>query len=548
MTGSLNLAAQASQTLRFAAGLARFLRTPLTASASHDLIARNLAARQANFLSIVEHAVYQRPNSPYRRLLAHAGIEQGDLRAMVAADGLEGTLERLYDAGVHVRLDEFKGREPIRRGSLAFNAGSHDFDNPLAAHHISGRSGGSRSTGTRIRLDLAHYAQDAAYEHCLLEAHGLFGRPYVLWRPAPPWTAGLKGALSHMKLGHSVARWFAQQPLTWRGPGWHHALIARTAGAISRAAGRPLPSPEHVPLDEAWRVAAWLAEQVAAGRPALLNTNPASGVRACLAAVERGFDIAGTVLRVDGEPLTPGKAAAIGKAGARAVSQYGMSEIGRIGGACAQPAAVDDVHILSDKIALIRRPPRTDIGAPILANVYTTLLPTTPKLMLNVESDDYGELENRDCGCMMSRLGYRLHLHSIRSWEKLTSEGMNFIRADLVQLVEEVLPRRFGGAATDWQLAEDEVDGLPRVEIIASPRLGPLDDATVVAAVVGHLNAAPGGSGDYGLRWREAGTLRVTRREPYATGASKILALHALKQKRERVEVPAPARPLAQAK
>ena len=168
--------------------------------------------------------------------------------------------------------------------------------------------------------------------------------------------------------------------------------------------------------------------------------------------------------------------------------------------------------------------------------------------MLNVESDDYGELEHRDCGCMMSRLGYRQHLHSIRSWEKLTSEGMNFIRADLVQLVEEVLPRRFGGAATDWQLAEDEVDGLPRVEIIASPRLGLLDDATVVGAVIGHLNAAPGGSGDYGQRWHEAGTLRVTRREPYATGASKILALHALKQKGERAEVPAPARPLAQAK
>ena len=183
-------------------------------------------------------------------------------------------------------------------------------------------------------------------------------------------------------------------------------------------------------------------------------------------------------------------------------------------------------------------PPRTDMGAAILANVYTTLLPTTPKLMLNVESDDYGELEARDCGCLMSRLGYRLHLHSIRSWEKLTSEGMNFIRADLVQLVEEVLPHRFGGAATDWQLAEDELDGLPRVAVIASPRLGPLDDAEVVAAVIDHLDTAPGGSGDYGQRWREAGTLHVTRREPYATGASKILALHALKQKSERVEAP----------
>ena len=150
--------------------------------------------------------------------------------------------------------------------------------------------------------------------------------------------------------------------------------------------------------------------------------------------------------------------------------------------------------------------------------------------MLNVESDDYGELEARDCGCLMGRLGYRLHLHSIRSWEKLTSEGMNFIRADLVQLVEEVLPHRFGGAATNWQLAEDELDGLPRVAVIASPRLGPLDDAKVVAAVIDHLDTAPGGSGDYGQRWREAGTLHVTRREPYATGASKIFALWAFSQ------------------
>jgi len=56
--------------------------------------------------------------------------------------------------------------------------------------------------------------------------------------------------------------------------------------------------------------------------------------------------------------------------------------------------------------------------------------------------------------------------------------------------------------------------------------------------VIDHLDTAPGGSGDYGQRWREAGTLHVIRREPYATGASKILALHALKQKRERIEAP----------
>ena len=148
MTGSVSLAAQASQTLRFAAGLAAFLRTPLTGPASHDLIARNLTARTANFLTMVERAVYRRPHSPYRRLIAHAGIELGDLRAMVAAEGLEGTLEQLYDAGVHVRLDEFKGRVPIRRGSLEFDAGSHDFDNPLAP--ITSRAGpGARAAPAR---------------------------------------------------------------------------------------------------------------------------------------------------------------------------------------------------------------------------------------------------------------------------------------------------------------------------------------------------------------------------------------------------------------
>jgi hypothetical protein len=60
--------------------------------------------------------------------------------------------------------------------------------------------------------------------------------------------------------------------------------------------------------------------------------------------------------------------------------------------------------------------------------------------MLNVESDDYGVVEERACGCALAEFGFNLHLHTIRSHEKLTSEAMNFLGHDLIRVVEEVLP------------------------------------------------------------------------------------------------------------
>ena len=164
-------------------------------------------------------------------------------------------------------------------------------------------------------------------------------------------------------------------------------------------------------------------------------------------------------------------------------------------------------------------------GQKINANVYTTLLPACPKFMLNVESDDYGILERRQCGCLMGELGYDLHFHTIRSYEKLTSEGMNFIGSDLIRIVEEFLPKRFGGYPTDYQFLETEENGLPKVNLVISPRVGRIAENAVVAAVIDSLNAFPGSSDDYAERWREGNTFHVLRQEPSSTGASKGLAL-----------------------
>jgi hypothetical protein len=514
---------------RFALGLPRYLRAPVDSRMAREHLHQCLAQRSERFLAILARGVFRASDSPYRRLFEHAGITERDVQALVADRGLEATLETLYDEGVHVHLDEFKGRTPIRRGSLTLHVQAQDFDNPLVKHHLSVSSGGSRGSGTRIRLDLEHYRQDALYDSLFNEAFDLAGRPYALWRPVPPWGAGRKGALSHAKLGLKVERWFSQRPVGFGPATWPHGFFTGYIVAVSRLMGGAVPMPEHVPLEQAATVARWAAGHVGQGMPPLINTNAASCVRVCMAAADAGLDISGTLFRVGGEPLTSGKAAAVNRVGARVVCHYTMSETGRIGVACPNGTAVDDVHLLLDKLALIRRPPRRAGGGGILANVYTTLSPAIPKLMLNTESDDYGVLERRDCGCPLHEAGLDLHMHTIRSWEKLTSEGLTVGAADLIGLIEEVLPGRFGGGATDWQLVEEEEGGLPRIRIVASPRIGPLDEAEVIGVALGAIDAPSHGAVGRGERWRSAGTMSLQRREPYATGASKILSLHVLK-------------------
>ena len=516
-----------------ARALPRYLDEPLHPAEARTRVIDDLGRRAANFLRVLDEGVYPVPESPYRRLLAHAGIGREDLAGMVGREEVEGALAILHAAGVYATLDEFKGRVPIRRGSLEIAAGARPFDNPLSATHIEAQSGGSRSAGTRLTIDLDHNARSAIYDRLLFEGLDALDRPLIIWQPTLPYGAGVNALLRCAKLRHPVERWYSQNVPPTLGTAWQHGLLTRFLVMAMRRRGLATPWPVHVPLDQADRIARDLAALARQGRPALVNTNASSGTRICLAARDLGLDIAGTLFRLGGEPLTEARAQVVAAAGARAVTIYGMGEIGRVGLPCGNPAAVDEVHVLTDKLAVLQLPRRRADGPPVPVNVYTTLTTSTPKLMLNVESDDYGDLHRRDCGCALHRLGLGLHLHTIRSHEKLTSEGMNFIGHDLLRLIEEVLPGRFGGGPTDYQLVEDEDErGLPKVELLVAPRLGPMREADLVDCMVGFLNGIQG-NGLYGERWREARSLRVARREPHATAASKILALHTLRPKKE---------------
>jgi hypothetical protein len=512
---------------RYMVALRRFLRTPVSPREAISRIERGCGRRETAFLELTRRAVYPYPRSPLMRLLDHCGIEHGDLHALVTAEGLEGALATLYDAGVYVSLEEQNGLAPVRRGSLEFACRPADFDNPLVRGEYETGQGGTRSSGRRIPVDFAHLTHEAGYKALFMRAFEVDGRPHGLWFPVPPGHAGYNNLLCHAKLGRSPDRWFSQSP--WELRAWNVKFWGLTALTVlgSRAAGRHLPRPEHVPLGDPAPLARWLDERRQAREPALLETNCSSAVRLCLAARDRGLDLSGTLFRVGGEPFTEAKAEVLAETGARACAQYAMGELGRIGVACAAPAHRDDCHLALDKLAVIQRDRavKGGIGA-VPALSFTTLLPAVPILAINLQSGDYAELERRSCGCSTGRSGLDVHLHSIRSYDKATTEGMNFLGSDLLTLVDDFLPRRFGGGPTDYQLVEHEDAALTRIELVVSPRVAGAVPAEVADAALDFLAVAGGGRRMMIDHWRSADTFRVIVREPRSTPTGKILPLY----------------------
>lgn len=111
-----------------------------------------------------------------------------------------------------------------------------------------------------------------------------------------------------------------------------------------------------------------------------------------------------------------------------------------------------------------------------------------------------------------------------RSYEKLTAGGMIFLDTDVIRVLEEVLPARFGGGPTDFQLVEDEAEGgAPRLQLRVHPGLGPLDPSAMAETFLAAIGHGSGVERVMGLVWREGHFLRVEREAPLATASGKIL-------------------------
>lgn len=511
---------------RFLWRLPFFLRHPLSLEEARAILRQRLEQREADFLTLARRAIYEHPGSPYRQLLSLAGCEYGDLERLVSKDGVEGTLRVLYRHGVYLTVDEFKGRRPVVRGSATIAVDPARLRNPSSAFHVPARSSGSRSVGTPVLLDLA-FVRDCAVDTFLaLDARG--GSDWLKADWEVPGGGALFRLLKFASFGAPPVRWFSQ--LDPAAPGLHprYRWSVRVMGWGSLLGGVPLPHPLYVPLDDPLPIAHWMGEVLQAGRTPHLFTFASSAVRLCQAAFDAGIDLRRAQFTLAGEPTTPARLAAVRRTGAQGAPRYGSIECGPIAYACLAPEAADDMHLLHDLHALIQ--PDSDAegaGLPRRAFLVSSLRPTVPFIMLNVSMGDMGVMLGRACGCHMERLGWTTHLHAIRSYEKLTAAGMTFMDTDIIRVLEEVLPARFGGAPTDYQLVEEESqDGQPRLRLIVHPALGPLNATEVANALLTAIGAGSGVERVMSLVWRDADLLRVERRVPYTTASGKILHLH----------------------
>ena len=513
--------------LRYARALRRYLRQPLDLSDPAAAVRAAQERRETSFLEALQRLILSYPASPYNWLLRNAGVTEHDVTGLVRQEGVEGCLRRLHDAGVYVTLPEFKGDTPIRRGSQILETSDASFNAPHRTVQLEGATGASRSRGTRLALALNDLdaVQPPRYLH--LSAHGLLNRPYAMWRPAPPAVAGLCLNLLSVKMGQRLVRWFSQTdpgPGTTTGTG---VVLTSITFLVSAAMGHSIPLPKHVPMDRADTVARWLAEQTARGQRMHIDLAPSSGARLCLAARDLGLDISGHTLRTTSEPLTEAKAELFAQAGLAYCSIYAMLEGGTLGLSCADPIAVDDQHLLTHRIALIEEPRRFEgLDDPIPALLLTAFGPPTPKVMLNVETGDYGTLLERSCSCPLGAVGLGAHLHTIRSYEKLTSAGMTFMGSALLDVLETALPQRYGGGPTDYQFVETEIEGETVIKLVIAPGVGALDEQQVVAYTLDELSRRTRAGRMQTQVLRDGGTLRVERAQPYLTPAAKIQPLH----------------------
>lgn len=517
---------------RFARGLRSFLKNPLSLDEARAIVRRRMEERENNFLRLVERGIFGYAQSPYRPLFNLARCDLGDVRATLRTHGLEKTLAKLREAGIYATFEEFKGKTPMVRNGQTIPLFAHAFDNPYLSHYYSAETGGTTGAGTRIAIDLDHLAADTPFNMLALEAHGVLDAPKAIWRGVLPDGSGLNYIFRGAKMGRLPEKWFTPLSAYDYRPALKYRLateaILRT-GALVKV---PIPRPEPVAFDNAAVIARWAVDTVRQRGSCLIFCLVSAAMRVCVAAKESGLDLRGVTFEVGGEPPTDAKVKTIQSSGAKCYPTYHFGECGRVGMGCAKPVDCNDVHFFKDGLAMIqhvRRVPGFDVT--VDGFCFTTLLPTAPKLLLNVELDDYGVVENRSCGCPLESYGYSEHIREIRSFRKLTGEGVTLVGSDMADVLENVLPARFGGTALDYQLVEEEDErGFTKLSLIVSPSIKIADEDGVIAAVLDALGQKSVADDLTRVIWSKAGTMRIKRMEPIRTARGKLMPLHLLRR------------------
>lgn len=498
----------------------------LSAVDCESAVRERISHRETHFLDRIQRAAYENPRSPYHLLLRDAGITLDDVRQSVRGRGVDATLGALRDAGVYLTFEEYKGRQALTRGgrSHALDPDGLLADQDTLVVHLS--TGGSTGPAVRVPYHPGFLREWAVNVGTLYYRSAPTGAAGALWYPLQ---SSMISLLIRLMLGAPPVAWFTPLRESMR-DSWRARLRLRTVAREARRRGIALPTPVRVPPDQARSIAAWIVGERSRVPACFVVTTPSGAVRICDAARRGGLDISGTSFFVDSEPLTEAKRAEIAAAGCLAFPEYCADDTGSLALPCESPAGADDMHVCMDRVAIVPRRrlhPGTD--TPVDALLVTTLLPTSPRFLLNVELDDYGHLNQRACGCGLAQLGLTQHVSHIRSFAKLTTEGATVPWAELVWIIERTLPQRFGGASTHYQLVEEDAGHRTRLTLAVSPEVGPLDDGEVIRAFLRAVREGDRQLRDCAQLWERSNAVRVARVEPTLTARGKLMPVRVLR-------------------
>jgi hypothetical protein len=514
--------------LALASSVRRFLSEPITLERAQEELRAALADREDRFLGLVRAHVYARPSSPFLKLLGRCGCGYADLEHQVRRYGLEATLERLAVEGVYLTAEEAKGKKEVVRGNESFSVDPRSLENTeLSANYFS-QSSGTSNRPTRSAVSLDRLAIWALIGCVFAAAHDLFSCSHAVYDAVLPAGGGVRNLLINAKLGIATDRWFARSVGRMTLGGRYYHFMTRLIVLAGKSAGRGLPMPEFIGVDDIGRIVDWVRNETQRGKRCCITTAASNAVRIARVAAETSVSLEGTKFLVSGEPLTPTKRELIERVGAVAIPLYGFEDLAvRVGCGCPRPARTDEMHVNWLDLVVVEHSRALPDGPDIRPLLFTSLQPLSPRFFLNVENGDYAMLSQRDCGCLLEKAGFTLHISSVRSFEKFTSEGMNYFYGDLFELFEKILPAEFGGAPGDYQLVEEEdAGGQTRLTLLLHPAVDGVDEAKLIACLKEALRSGASGGRFMTDIWQNAGTLRVVRQPPHASPRGKILPLH----------------------
>jgi hypothetical protein len=303
----------------FAFSIRRYRCNTLTEAEVKQTILEQLVNREANFLSTLKTNVFDHPHSPYLILFDAANITYADVEKIVAQHGIEGTLNKLYDANVYVTFEEFKGRKPIKRNGVEFQPKDSDFDNINLTTSMVGSTGGSTGKPSRTKMDLDHIAQSAKHWGLAFSIHGIFDDPMMMWSGLLPDITSPAYVFTRAHVGYNIKQWFSSFRGNDANMGWYYTLLTYLMIFLARVQGLKFPFPEYIPLDNPLPIVQALAQE-AQQHPITITATISKCVRISVVAQQHNIDLSGVTFYGSSEPATPAKVTSIKASGAKFIS------------------------------------------------------------------------------------------------------------------------------------------------------------------------------------------------------------------------------------